>query len=167
MVIPAHLKGRDFLTVSRAGIGLGNMAALDRVAAHWRRLNYGTQPRPQKPVGTYDLVFAFDAVHDQKDPQEMLATIRRSLRDDGTFLMVDIGGSSRLENNLEHPLGAYLYMMSTMHCTPVSLGQGGDALGTMWGIELAMQMLEAAGFGNINVSRLPHDAFNAYFVATA
>lgn len=116
-------------------------------------------------LGAYDLVFAFDAVHDQKDPQGMLATIRRSLRPDGTFLMVDIDGSSYLENNLEHPLGAYLYMMSTMHCMPVSLAQGGAGLGTMWGFELASEMLALAGFEDIKLNRLPTDPFNVYFVA--
>ncbi|HEV7275953.1 MAG TPA: class I SAM-dependent methyltransferase [Devosiaceae bacterium] len=116
-------------------------------------------------LGAFDLIFAFDAVHDQKDPQGMLEVVRRSLRPDGTFLMVDIDGSSKLENNLQHPLGAYLYMMSTMHCTPVSLAQGGIGLGTMWGVELASEMLENAGFTQVALTRLPHDPFNAYFVA--
>lgn len=116
-------------------------------------------------LGTFDLVLAFDAVHDQKDPQAMLATVRRSLKPSGAFLMVDIGGSSYLENNLDHPLGAHLYMMSTMHCTPVSLAQGGVGLGTMWGVELASEMLTFAGFSRVEQNRLPHDPFNAYFVA--
>jgi SAM-dependent methyltransferase len=115
--------------------------------------------------GTYDLVLAFDAVHDQRDPQGMLNAIRRTLSDGGTFLMVDIGGSSRLENNVPHPLGSFLYMMSCMHCTPVSLGQGGPGLGTMWGIEMASDMLAKAGFTDVQMSRLPHDMVNAYFVA--
>jgi SAM-dependent methyltransferase len=118
-------------------------------------------------LGDYDLVFAFDAVHDQKDPQGLLDTVRRSLKPGGTFLMVDIDGSSRLENNLDHMLGAYLYMISTMHCTPVSLAQGGIGLGTMWGVELATEMLGKAGFGNVELKRLPTDPFNAYFVARA
>jgi SAM-dependent methyltransferase len=116
-------------------------------------------------LGAFDLVLAFDAVHDQKDPQAMLATVRRSLKPDGAFLMVDIGGSSHLENNLDHPLGAHLYMMSTMHCTPVSLAQGGVGLGTMWGVELAEGMLALAGFSEVKLARLPHDPFNAYFLA--
>ena len=118
-------------------------------------------------LGAFDLVLAFDAVHDQKDPAGMLTAVRASLKPEGRFLMVDIGGSSRLENNLEHPLGAYLYMMSTMHCTPVSLAQGGIGLGTMWGVELAGQMLTEAGFGKVEMQRLSHDPFNAYFVAGA
>jgi hypothetical protein len=95
----------------------------------------------------------------------MLKAIRHTLRDDGTLLMVDIGGSSRLENNLPHPLGSFLYMMSCMHCTPVSLGQGGPGLGTMWGVEMASDMLAEAGFTDVQMSRLPHDMVNAYFVA--
>jgi SAM-dependent methyltransferase len=115
--------------------------------------------------GPHDLVLAFDAVHDQKDPQGLLRTVRRSLRAGGAFLMVDVGGSSHLEKNIQHPVGSFLYMMSCMHCTPVSLGQGGPGLGAMWGVELASEMLSAAGFSDVRVMRLPHDIVNAYFVA--
>jgi len=119
----------------------------------------------REDFGAYDLVLAFDAVHDQKDPPGMLRAIRRTLTPGGTLLMIDIGGSSRLEKNTQHPLGAFLYMMSCMHCTPVSLGQGGPGLGTMWGVEMAGDMLKAAGFSRVTMSRLPHDIVNAYFVA--
>jgi hypothetical protein len=118
-----------------------------------------------RDFGPFDMVMAFDAVHDQKDPQGLLESIRRALRDDGVFLMVDIGGSSHLEKNIEHPLGSFLYMMSSMHCTPVSLGQGGAGLGAMWGVEMATDMLRRAGFSSIELTRLPHDIVNAYFVA--
>ncbi|HQY74621.1 MAG TPA: methyltransferase domain-containing protein [Aestuariivirga sp.] len=116
-------------------------------------------------LGSYDLVLAFDAVHDQKDPQGMLELVYRSLKKNGVFLMVDIGGSSHLEKNIDNPLGAFLYMMSCMHCTPISLGQDGAGLGTMWGVELANEMLGRAGFSDVQMSRLPHDIVNAYFVA--
>jgi hypothetical protein len=116
-------------------------------------------------MGAHDLVLAFDAVHDHKDPQGMLRAIRRSLRQDGTFLMVDIGGSSDLEKNIPHPLGPFIYMMSCMHCMPISLGQGGPGIGAMWGVELASEMLAAAGFSDVRMSRLAHDRVNAYFVA--
>lgn len=116
-------------------------------------------------IGRHDLVLAFDAVHDQKDPQGMLDTIRRSLREDGVLLMADIGGSSRLENNIDHPLGAWLYTISCLHCAPVSMGQGGPGLGAMWGVELAQEMLARAGFRDVRVMRLDHDVVNAYFVA--
>ena len=49
----------------------------------------------------------------------------------------------------------------------VSLGQGGDGLGTVWGVQLAEQMLGEAGFHQVRVVDLDDDPFNAYFVARA
>jgi len=114
----------------------------------------------------FDFIASFDAVHDQADPQALLDGIARALRPGGVYLMQDIAGSSHLENNLDHPLGPLLYAISCMHCTPVSLGQGGPGLGTMWGEELARSMLGAAGFTSIRTHKLEHDPFNVYFIAT-
>jgi uncharacterized membrane protein YadS len=41
-------------------------------------------------------------------------------------------------------MASLLYAISCMHCTPVSLGQSGAGLGTMWGWETAEAMLHAA-----------------------
>jgi len=51
----------------------------------------------------FDLVTAFDAIHDQAQPATVLANVRRALRPAGTFLMVDIKASSRLEQNIGLP----------------------------------------------------------------
>ena len=116
-------------------------------------------------VEKYDWVTSFDAVHDQASPAEMLANIYRALKPGGFHLMQDIAGSSYLEKNLEHPLGPLLYAISSAHCTPVSLGQGGPGLGAMWGEELASRMLYEAGFSQITSQHLEHDPFNVYFVS--
>lgn len=115
--------------------------------------------------GAYDLVTAFDAVHDQARPAAVLAAVRRALRPGGTFLMVDIQASSHLEQNLALPWAAYLYAISTYHCMSVSLGQGGDGLGTVWGVERAAAMLAEAGFSRVEQRQVAADPFNAYFVA--
>ncbi len=112
----------------------------------------------------YDLVTSFDAVHDQKDPQDLLRSLHRALRPGGVYLMQDIGGSARLENNLDFPMAPFLYAISCAHCTPVSLGQGGTGLGTMWGWETAEAMLAAAGFAPLERHVLPHDPMNVWFV---
>ena len=96
----------------------------------------------------------------------MLSGIARALRDDGVYLMQDIAGSSYVHNNLEHPLGTFLYTVSTMHCMTVSLAQGGEGLGTMWGEEKAREMLAEAGFAKVEVKQLPHDFANSYYVVT-
>jgi SAM-dependent methyltransferase len=116
---------------------------------------------------SYDLVTAFDAIHDQKAPQRVLDAVARALRPNGTFLMQDIAGSSHVHRNLDHPLGALLYTISCMHCMTVSLAQGGDGLGAMWGEEKAGRMLRRAGFVHVDTHRLDHDVQNAYTVARA
>lgn len=118
-------------------------------------------------VAAFDLVTSFDAVHDQKDPGDLLKRLRRALRPGGVHLMQDIGGSARLENNLDFPFATFLYTVSTVHCMPVSLGQGGAGLGTMWGWETAEAFLQAAGFATVARHVLPHDPMNVWFVSTA
>jgi 2-polyprenyl-3-methyl-5-hydroxy-6-metoxy-1,4-benzoquinol methylase len=115
--------------------------------------------------GRWDLITSFDAVHDQKDPEGLLRGLRTSLRPGGVYLMQDIGGSSRLENNTNFPLAALLYAISCAHCTPISIGQGGTGLGTMWGWETAQKMLHEAGFAHIERHVLPHDPTNVWFVS--
>ncbi|NNH68584.1 class I SAM-dependent methyltransferase [Nocardia uniformis] len=113
----------------------------------------------------YDLITAFDAIHDQAHPAQVLSAIARGLRKHGVFLMVDIQASSHLEDNREHPFGSFLYTVSTLHCMSVSLGLGGDGLGTVWGEQLAQSMLRDAGFTETDVQHVEADPFNSYFVA--
>jgi ubiquinone/menaquinone biosynthesis C-methylase UbiE len=113
----------------------------------------------------FDLITAFDAIHDQAQPAEVLANIARALRPDGTFLMVDIDASSDLAENLEHPLAPFLYSISTLHCMTVSLALGGAGLGTVWGEQVARQMLADAGFTSVDKKSVEGDILNAYYIA--
>ncbi|HWS55579.1 MAG TPA: class I SAM-dependent methyltransferase [Pyrinomonadaceae bacterium] len=115
--------------------------------------------------GRYDLVTAFDAIHDQAHPALVLRGIAEALRPGATFLMQDIRGSRHVAKNMDHPVAPFLYTISAMHCMTVSLAAGGDGLGTMWGEETAVEMLAEAGFYNIEVRQLPHDIMNNYYVA--
>ena len=115
--------------------------------------------------GAFDFITSFDAVHDQKDPQGLVSGLHASLRPGGVYLMQDIGGSARLERNFDFPMAALLYAISCAHCTPVSIGQGGAGLGTMWGRETAEAMLREAGFESVATHVLPHDPMNVWFVS--
>ena len=117
-------------------------------------------------VARFDLITTFDAVHDQARPDLVLAGIARALRPGGVYLCVDTSASSRLEENLNHPLGPFLYTVSCMHCMTVSLADGGMGLGTMWGEQTARQMLGEAGFTSIETAHLDGDIVNAYIIAT-
>jgi hypothetical protein len=46
----------------------------------------------------------------------------------------------------------------------VSLAQGGEGLGTMWGQEKALEMLAEAGFTNVVVEQPEHDPMNYYYI---
>ena len=114
---------------------------------------------------TYDLVTAFDVIHDQKAPDTVLCNVHAILRSGGTLLMQDISASSYVEKNVDHPIGTFLYTISTMHCMTVSLAQGGKGLGTVWGEELALKMLAEAGFTDAKLHKLAHDFINTYYIA--
>src|SRR5699024_8244 len=153
--------GYDFLPepleVARAEsarLGLQNTEFVCRDAAH-----LGEE-------GRFDLVTAFDAIHDQAQPARVLSEIRRSLRPGGVFLMVDFRASSNLEDNRALPWGAYLYTVSLLHCMAISLGQGGAGLGTGWGTQVATGMLREAGFTQVDVTTLEADPFNVYYRAS-
>ncbi|EAQ80386.1 class I SAM-dependent methyltransferase [Blastopirellula marina] len=113
----------------------------------------------------FDLITAFDAIHDQAYPDQVLSNISRALRRDGIFLMQDIRASSYVEKNIDQPLGAFIYTISCMHCMSVSLAQGGLGLGAAWGEEMAQEMLIAAGFSQVDIHRLNHDILNNYYLA--
>ncbi len=115
-------------------------------------------------IDAYDLVTTFDAIHDQAKPLDVLKGIHRTLRRDGVYLMQDIKGSSEIHKNLDHPLGPLLYTASCMHCMTVSLAQGGEGLGAMWGEEKTREYLAQAGFRSIEKHELAHDIQNNWYV---
>jgi 2-polyprenyl-3-methyl-5-hydroxy-6-metoxy-1,4-benzoquinol methylase len=116
-------------------------------------------------VDAYDVVTAFDAIHDQAQPDRVLRNIYQALRPGGVFLMVDIKASSQLEDNVGVPLTTYFYTVSTMHCMSVSLAFDGAGLGTAWGRQLALSMLADASFNDVRVEQIETDPINYYYIA--
>lgn len=112
----------------------------------------------------FDFVTTFDAVHDQARPLNVLRGIHRTLAPDGVYLMQDISGTGHVHKDVEHPIGTLLYTISCMHCMTVSLAQGGEGLGAMWGEEKTREYLRKAGFGSIDTHRLAHDIQNNWYV---
>jgi SAM-dependent methyltransferase len=112
----------------------------------------------------FDLVTAFDAIHDQADPAGVLRRIRAALSPGGLFLMLDVWASSDLADNVGVPMAPYLYTMSTMHCMSVSLAAGGPGLGTAWGHQTATRMLREAGFDDVQLFERV-DPANSLYVA--
>jgi SAM-dependent methyltransferase len=107
---------------------------------------------PERP---YDVITAFDAIHDQAAPEAVLARVRDALAPDGVFVMVDTNFASRLEDNTANPYAPLSYGISLLFCVPTSIATGGSGLGAMWGQELAGAMLADAGFADVEVLDSP------------
>jgi 2-polyprenyl-3-methyl-5-hydroxy-6-metoxy-1,4-benzoquinol methylase len=111
-------------------------AERERIAMQLPNARFAVRDVAQLP-GTppFDVITAFDAVHDQVYPDAVLRRIHDALRSDGVFVMVDFKFSSQLEHNLANPFAPLYYAISLMHCMTVSLAEGGAGLGTVWGQE--------------------------------
>jgi 2-polyprenyl-3-methyl-5-hydroxy-6-metoxy-1,4-benzoquinol methylase len=166
-----NLLAREFPASRFTGLDFSEegIAAARAEAAGWGLANADFQVQDVAQLDAfaqYDFITAFDTIHDQAQPRQVLAAIARALRPDGVFLMVDIQASSQVEENVTHPLGPFLYTVSCLHCMTVSLAQGGEGLGTVWGEHLATEMLHQAGFSQVEIQHQPTDVFNSYYVCT-
>jgi ubiquinone/menaquinone biosynthesis C-methylase UbiE len=109
----------------------------------------------------FDFISTFDVVHDSIDPDALLRSIRAALKPDGTYLMVEVNVSSKLEDNI-NPMGRMMYSMSTLYCMTTSLAHGGAGIGACMGEAKARELVAGAGFKNFR--RLPiDDLFSALY----
>src|SRR5918993_6009966 len=113
---------------------------------------------------SFDFITTLDAIHDQAKPLNVLAGIHRALKPEGVYLMQDISGTSHMDRDIEHPIGTFLYAISCVHCMTVSLAQGGEGLGAMWGEQMTRAYLRRAGFTSIETHQPAHDIQNNWYV---
>jgi SAM-dependent methyltransferase len=106
----------------------------------------------------YDLVTFFDCLHDMGDPVGASAHVLRTLKKDGTWMIVEPFASDKLEENL-NPVGRVYYSASTMICTPASKSQEvGLALGAQAGEARLRDVVTKGGF--TRVRRAAETPFN-------
>jgi SAM-dependent methyltransferase len=117
------------------------------------------------PLGApLDFVLAFDCLHDMTHPDAAIAAVRRSLAEDGTWLIKDIRSSPDFAANRKNPLLAMLYGFSVATCMSSAMSEpGGAGLGTLgFHPELAREMCTAAGFSRFTVHDFD-DPANLYY----
>ena len=101
------------------------------------------------PGKDFDLVTCFDCLHDMGDPAGAAAHIRKSLKEDGTWMICEPMAGDRLEQNL-NPVGRLFYAASTMICVPTSLSQEvGTALGAQAGEARLREIVLKGGFRSV------------------
>ena len=113
----------------------------------------------------YDVVSAFDVVHDAADPQALTAAIRHALAPDGTFLILEMNSADDPDDNIG-PVATLMYGISIVYCMTTSLAHGGAGLGTC-GLPPARvrELCQSAGFNAVEPLDI-QDPFNSLYVVT-
>jgi len=92
------------------------------------------------------------------DSRGASAHVKRSLKPDGSWMIVEPMAGDTLEQNL-NPVGRLYYAGSTMICLPTSLSQEvGAGLGAQAGKKKLREVITSGGFKS--VKRAPETPFN-------
>jgi SAM-dependent methyltransferase len=127
------------------------------------RVTFEKAPAKEYPGKDYDFVAVFDCLHDMGDPAGAAAHVRRSLRPDGTWMIVEPFANDNLKDNL-NPVGRVYYSFSTLLCTPCSRSQEvGLCLGAQAGEARVREVVTSAGFSRFR--RATETAFNLVYEA--
>ncbi len=99
--------------------------------------------------GGFDIVTAFDVVHDTADPLAVVKHVRQALNPGGTFVLLEINSADTLEEN-RAPFGTLFYGYSLLFCMSIAIARGGEGLGTA-GLPDARvrEYAKAAGFAEV------------------
>lgn len=166
----ALLIGRTYPSSTVTGYDISRHA-LERAAERLSEEGLGNvrfcDPRSEAipQDGSLDLVCTFDCIHDMTHPTEMMHVIRRSLADDGTWLLVDIKARDTLEENVgKNPMASLLYGISVLSCMSSAMSSpDGEGLGTLGLPESrARAMAREAGFTRFRRLDIDHSV-NAFY----
>lgn len=97
----------------------------------------------------FDLVTMFDCLHDMGDPLGCASHMRRLLKADGLWMLVEPIAADDPTGALSSPVTRLFYNASTMICVPTSLAQEvGAALGAQAGEKQLTALIREAGFSS-------------------
>lgn len=109
----------------------------------------------------YDLVTFFDCLHDMGDPSGAATHVLKTLKPDGTWMIVEPFANDKLEDNLD-PVGR-AFPTSSLVCVPASLAHNGPALGAQAGKKSMKNIVTKAGFTRFK--RATQTPFNIIYQA--
>lgn len=119
-------------------------------------------PGPGGKGGAWDLVCCFDCLHDMGDPEGCARHVAKSLKKDGTWMVVEPAAGDTVESNL-NPVGRTFSAASTMICVPASLAYKGPGLGAQAGPKRLTEVIMKGGFKKCRVAT--QTPFNLIFEA--
>lgn len=113
-------------------------------------------------AGRYDLVTAFECIHDMSDPVSALRTMRQLAGRDGAVLVVDerVGDTFTPEGD---DVERMMYGWSVLHCLPVGMAENPSAAtGTVMRTETLRRYATEAGFHDVEVLPIDNYFFRLY-----
>lgn len=149
--------------ISHHALAIARDKASSRALRNVRFVDVREEPIPGD--GRFGFVTTFDCIHDMTRPREMVSVIRRSLGDDGVWLLVDIKALETLEQNVaKNPMAALMYGISVMSCMASAMSEdGGEGLGTLgFPASTAESYARDAGFTSFRTLAIEHSV-NAFY----
>lgn len=147
---------------SRSALDLARQRADELGLDNVELRHAGAEDLPQEP--TFDLVLTFDVLHDMPHPDRAAAAVRRSIRDDGTWLIKDIRSTGQFDQDRRNPFLAMFYGFSVASCLQSAMSEpDGMGLGTL-GLhpDRARDLVQQAGFGRFTTHDFD-DPANLYY----
>lgn len=112
--------------------------------------------------GRYDVVFAFECVHDMPDPVSVLSAMRRLAGDNGSVIIMD----ERVGEHFTGPgdeVEQLMYGYSLMCCLPDGMShQPSVGTGTVMRPSTLAAYAQQAGFGRVDILPIENDFFRFY-----
>jgi cyclopropane fatty-acyl-phospholipid synthase-like methyltransferase len=113
-------------------------------------------------AGCYDLVTAFECIHDMADPVAALRTMRRLARDGGSVIVMDERVNEEFTPDAG-PIEALTYGFSVLHCLPVGVvDQPSAGTGTVMRPGTLREYAREAGFARVEILPLENYFFTFY-----
>lgn len=127
------------------------------------RLHFEVASAKDYPGKEYDFVACFDCLHDMGDPVGAATYVRSTMKNDGTWMIVEPFAEDATEANY-NPVGRMFYSASTLLCVPASISQEvGLALGAQAGEKRIGEVVQSGGFTRFR--RATQTPFNLVFEA--
>jgi 2-polyprenyl-3-methyl-5-hydroxy-6-metoxy-1,4-benzoquinol methylase len=110
----------------------------------------------------YDLVTAFECIHDMAYPVKALSKMKEMVSSDGAVLISDEAAGENLTENSNF-FGSFLYNFSVLHCLPQAMVFPDSAqTGTVMSVSAFSKYAKSAGFSKIDVLPIENPFWRFY-----
>jgi SAM-dependent methyltransferase len=110
------------------------------------RVHFAAFSAKEMPGDKYDLITMFDCLHDMGDPVGVAQHMKKNIKDDGTWMIVEPFAGDKVEENFT-PVGRLFYCASVLLCTSGAIAQEGHmVLGGQAGEARIREVVTAGGF---------------------